>query len=490
MSATVRPELAGVYFDYEAQGAEALPVAIGGIVAVGQIATWGPMRTNVLLTSFDQYTQLFGSDDSPLRRAVFGAFKGEGVAGRAGAGAVLANRMGTTSAAPATKALQNTTPATALTLTALYSGTRGNDFRFTTQAGTVGGTTDLIILDGSLPIEKYTVTSTDIAGLAAQINAGSSYFSAVANITGTALATVTAVAATSGNDGTSLTATEWTALRDALDSERWSVMATPGMTDGAVLASFVAWIQQRRTLGKRSRLVIGGLAAETFSTANTRSTGVNDYDIVNVGGPTLHLDDLGVDASSSDLTARVGGSMAARGESRDLIYARFAGVSIPVGVSLATLTDETAALTSGTTVFTQDTNTTAPIFIREGVTTYTDDSLSPLDQDDVKTHPAALYKRIKNIAIQQGVEWEIIDWATTGDVLGAMPVDDKTRAIIVGTVAGFYSRREDAEIIQPGWTVTLDPDVPVSDDDDFVALLHGIKPTRSVRQLLNRIRIG
>jgi hypothetical protein len=491
VSALARPKLAGSYVDWEAENVLTLPAAIGGIVAIAQTAAWGPIRTPTLLGSFDAFTRAFGPTDCPLRRAVYGAFKGEGRPGHGGAGSVLAYRMGVSgTSAPATKTINNTTPAVAITFTALYHGTRGNDFRFTTQAGTVGGTTDLIILDGSRPVEKYTFTSTDIAGLAAQLNASSDWFSAVANVTGVALATISAVAATGGNDGDTLTATEWTQARDAFDGQRWSLIVTPGMTDSSIRASFVAWIQQRRDLGKRAMLVLGGAAAETVSTANTRSTAINDYDVVNVGGPTLHLDDLGVDASSSDMAARVAGAIANRGERRDLIYARFADVSVPAGVSLPTLTDEASALDAGTTVFTQDTNTGAPIFIREGVTTYANDSLSPVDGEGVKTHPVALYKRIKNLRIQHAVELELNDWATTGDVLGELPVDDRTRAIVIGTVQSFYQRREDAEIVQPGWTVILDPEVEVSDDDDFVALLHGFKPTRSSRQFFHRIRIG
>jgi hypothetical protein len=482
--------LAGSYWTWEAQNAQSVPVSAGQIVAIAQTATWGPIRSVIALGSFDDYTQLFGSDDTPLRRGVFGAFKGEGRAGHGGAGRVLAYRMGTSSAAPAAHTFNNTTPATALTITALYSGTRGNDFRFTTQPGTAAGTTDFLVLDGALVVEKFTYASTDIASLAAQINAGSQWFSAVANITGVALASVTAVAATGGNDGDVLTTAEWLAGQNAFDSERWGIIATPGMTDSAIRAATVAWIQQRNTLGRRSRLVLGGALAETIATANTRSQAINDWNIVNVGGPTLHLDDLNVDASSADMSARVAGAIASRGESRDLIYARFAGVSVPIGVSLATLTDETSALAAGTTCFTQDTNTDAPIFIREGVTTYANDALSTVDADGVKTHPVKLYKRIKNIAIEHGIELEVQDWATSGDVLGEMPVDDKTRSLVIGFIRSIYQRREGAEIIQPGWTVVLDPTVPQSDDDDFVAYLHGFKPTRSLRLMLHRARVG
>jgi hypothetical protein len=264
------------------------------------------------------------------------------------------------------------------------------------------------------------------------------------------------------------------------------------MTDPTIRASFTAWIQQRNTLGRRSMAVIGGALGEDLPTANARSVAVNDYDVINIGVGTLHLDDLGLDVSTADFTPRVAGAIANRGEARDLIYARFADVSL---TSAPLLSDESSALASGTTIFTRDTNADAPVFIREGVTTYSDDSQSPVVNGQ-KTHPVRdsrgikVYASIKNVRIQHAIELEVDDWATAGGVFGDLPVDDKTRGIVLGFITTLYQRREEAEIVQPGWTVTLDPSVEVSDDDDFVQYLHGFHPTRSLRQLYNVARIG
>jgi len=490
MSALARPALAGSYFEWQAQETETLPPAIGGIVAVAQTATWGPVNTPRLFESFEEFTAEFGATDCPLRRAVYGAFKGEGRPGHGGAGAVVAYRIATSAAAEAEATLDNTESDPAIKFTARYPGTRGNDFAFTVQAGSGEDTQDLLILDGARVVERFTFDEEDLDSLAALVNAGSAWFTAEVLDDTEPLAEVSASPASGGDDGASLTASEWTAMRDAFETQRWSIMPLPGVTDSGVIASFVAWIQERRDLGKRGLLVVGGAAGESVATANSRSQSINDYDVVNVGGPTLMLDDLGVTASSSDLTARVAGAIANRGERRDLIYARFADVSVPDGVSLPTRNDEVGALASGTTVFTRDTHTEAPIFIREGVTTYADDSESPVDLDGVKTHPVSLYRRIKNVRIQHAIELAVNDWAESGDVLGELPVNDRTRSLVIGFVADQYQAREDAEIVQPGWTVGLDPQVPVSDDDDFVAFLHGFKPTRSARQMFHRVKIG
>lgn len=493
MASTIRSgapsNLAGSYFNWEAEGTPTVTPSVGGIVAVPATHDWGPLNVAVLLQDLGEFRKIFGAAiDTPLFRAVYGAFKGD-ING--GAGAVLAIRQGTTAADFAKRLLVNTGAVTALTLTALYAGTRGNDFRITIQPSAVGGKSELILLDGALVVEKYTYTTafdaTSAAALAAEINRASDWVSATVGTTGTALTPISAQALAGGNDGTGLAGGDWLALQDTLDAERWSAIAAHGLTDSAVRAAMEAWIEQRNTLGQRSRAVFGGVVGEDLATANARSVALNNWDVVNIGVGSLFLDDLGINVSTSEFVSRVAGAIVNRGETRDMIYVRFPDVTL---TDAPTRADEEDALAAGTTVFSRDTNVTAPVFIREGVTTYTDDSQSPVDDEGNKTHPVEQYKRIKNLSIQHGVELEVNDWATAGGVLGDLPVNDRVRAQVLGFIATLYQRREDAEIIQPGWTVLLDPTVPVSDDDDFVAYLHGWHPTRSLRQMVHRARIG
>jgi hypothetical protein len=485
-----RPPLAGSYFDWEGEQVATVPPSFGSVVAIPATSDWGPIRTAILYPNFEAYRQVFGDTDTPLHRAVYGAFKGEGRPGHGGAGGVLVFRQGVSgTSAAAVKALNNTTPAVALTLTAKYHGTRANALRITTQASAIAGKTDLIILDGTRVDETYTFANTDITAAAAAINAGSKWFTAVANITGVALALVSASAVAGGNDGAVLTGAEWVQAQDAFDAQRWGVIAAYGLTDPTIRAAFVAWIVARNNIGARALAVIGGAAAEDNATANARSVAINDWDVVNLGQGTLHLDDLAVDASTAEFTARAAGSIANRGESRDLIYARFADVSQAAGVAMPTLAEQATALAAGTTVFCKDTNADAPVFIKEGVTTYANDSQSPV-VGGVKTHDVAHYKRIKNLRIQHAIELAADDWFTTGEVAGALPVNDRIRALALGFVKGLYQQREDAEIVQHGWTVVLDQDPPPDDDQDFIQYRHGFHPTRSLRQMFHTARMG
>lgn len=481
----VQPALADVYFDWEAEAASTPQPSVGQVVAVAAVSTYGPVNTVEELDSYDDYLTDFGNDDTELRRAVWGAFKGQGYNGYGGASQVLVYRQATDAAASASKTLQNTTPATALTLTAKQPGTRANSLRITVQASPISGNKQLLVLDGALVVETYDHLATNMAAFASDINELSDWFTAAVGVDGVALANVSSSAVAGGNDGEDLLGADWTATFDAFDRERWGIFPAYNVTDGPTLASIIAWIQDRNTLGQRCFLVIGGATDEVLSTAITRTAGINDYNIINLGEGTLHLTDDDRDCSTAEFTSRYAGARAWRGEARGDIFVRFGDVDLTTGASLA---DQQTALNGGVVVFSRDTYAAAPVFIREARNTYVDDSQSPVDTQGNKTHPVALYRVIKNIAIQQGIEEEVRDWATTGDVLGSLPVDDKTRALVLGRVQTAYSVREAAEVVQPGWTVT--DAAGASDDDDFVAYVHGFHPTRSLRQILNVARIG
>jgi hypothetical protein len=94
-----RPRRPGAYFNFEAQVAQQVPVATGSIVAVPYTHIWGPFKQATLVTNWSEWVSIFGEGDpddpSPGVIAVKQAFKGEGVSGRGGAGAVLAYRTGT-----------------------------------------------------------------------------------------------------------------------------------------------------------------------------------------------------------------------------------------------------------------------------------------------------------------------------------------------------------------------------------------------------------
>jgi hypothetical protein len=50
--------------------------------------------------------------------------------------------------------------------------------------------------------------------------------------------------------------------------------------------------------------------------------------------------------------------------------------------------------------------------------------------------------------------------------------------------------REDAGIIQPGWTVRIAVQPPPSDNDTWVALDYEVQFSRDVQQILNNVTVG
>lgn len=482
----VRPILAGSYFAYEAAEQATLPIGTGQIVAIVETGTWGPINTPTLYGSYEGFKQV-DPTSSPIAKRVYDAFRGQGVDGEGGAGGVLVYRNAdATAARPAVCRLSNTagSPAVALTLTARWTGTFGNGLRATVQAGVDVGTSELVLLNGTLVLATYPFDDADLDTLAATLNDVDGFVTAVVNARTDPLADVANATFTGGVDGATLTATQYTNLFTALESQRFSVLALCGLTDATIRASARAWILARNAAGKRCRAVVGGAASESIATANTRSRGLNTWEMINLGGVTFYDDDRGEDLPTTSFVARFAGMLAARGEMSDVMFARFAGVSLR---SALTTAEEVSALEAGTTTFTRDTNAEAPVFCREAVTAYVDDSGSTLDQNGNKTHPVAYYKRIKNVAIQHGVEIEVTEEEESGRILGRLAVNEQSRSLVLNRVNRAYERREAMQIVQPGWVVRLDPTVPISDDDDFVAYQHAVAPTRTMRQIFHTV---
>lgn len=504
--ATTLPKLAGDYFTWEAEQTRSVPATIGGILAVAGTHDWGPVNTTAhpddvkngtLCGSWTEFVTKFGATETELSRAVFLGFKGQGFGGRGGAGSVLVVRQAGSAAAIASKVLQNTTPAAALTLTALYPGTRANALRVTVQVGTAVGTKELLILDGALLKEKYVFANSGagaLAALAADINLLSSWVSAAVTLdAGVTLADIASTALTGGNDGTTLTGGDWTTTMSVLDVARWAVLAPANLTDPTLLASLRAWQKDRNSRGARCLLVDGAAITETggnVATAVSRAQGTNNWDEVVLGAAVIHDDAFNRDMSTAEYASRAAGGFIARGLKLDAFFMRFSDCSLVSGPSLA---GEEACLDGGVTTFSRDTNVDAPVFIKEGVTSYSNDALSTVDEQGAKTHPVALYKRIKNVRIQHAIELEASEWATSGMVLGEITVGDRGRSMVLGHFKEIYQAYQNGEIVQPGWSVRIDVQATADaggDDSDAIFVLHGFHPTRSVRQMLHTAKIG
>lgn len=483
-SLNARPKRDGAYFRWEGVADRVVPPAVGGIVAVPFTHDWGPEESPTLCLSLTQFQSVYGDNtQTPGYRAVQQAFRGEDLDGIFGAGAVLAVRMVGAAGAPAVKALMNTTPAAALTLTAKYKGTRGNSLKVTVRDYAADTTkTEIILYYGATPVETYRFLDTNIADAAAQINASSDWVTAVANITGVALTTVTSSTFASGNDGGTLIAGDWTDMMTSLETSRFAVFAPFDLTDGTILASLKTWVQTMNDNRRRFLAIVGGAAGEAAATAITRSASLNSEHFVNLGIGT-YKDSLLPDAngdptvlSTSQLVPRLAGILAARGEAQAIDFARLRGVDITVGPVNQDILD---AYDAGVVVLARDSDIDAPVHVETGLTTYTTTTDS--------TKPYSIYSNPKYVRIMGGFETELGEYAAR-HYIGRLPVNKTTREAIMGDAQRFLQARQDANVIQGDWSVGFPADA--SDNDEFIDVLVGIAFGRSLKQVffITRVR--
>jgi hypothetical protein len=494
-SKAARPARPGAYFNWSALPVTTVLPNIGSIVLVPIVHDWGPAETPVVTASLSDFQAKFGPTLSAGYKAVMQAYEGEGVAGRGGAGTVIAYRMTSTAVATASKTVQNTTPAVALTLNARYPGSYGNNLGWANQANALNPATQndfQITLLGQV-VETYTYNKTDIAGLVAQINAVSQWATATLTLSGTALPTATTITALAGGlDGSTLVGQDWTDMMTACGPLRFSLFAPYDLTDNTILASIQAWAIKGNLTGKRFMTVVGGALNESSTTAIARAVilqgiptgapqqGAENFVNLGVGSlidPTLALAAGGSTLSTSQLAPRVAGIMAARGESMSLTFARLANATPGV---MPTDSDILACFNSGIVCFSQDSNPDAPIRIEKGLTAY-------IGGDATK--PYLIYRNPKFMRTMHGIELDITDWATF-NAIGSLQVSDATRAYIVGHAHDVIQARANQGVIQDGFSVGVDPSPPPSDQDEFIALVYGVAFGRSVEQVFNLVYIS
>lgn len=499
-SKSARPIMPGAYFNWIASVPNIVPPSVGSIVCIPFTSDWGPFKTPVLVGSFQEYLGIFGPTiGTPGYNAVWQAFTGEGgFDGRYGAGAVLCYRFGAAAAAKATKALSNTTPAVALTLSAKYEGSYGNNITVTTQDHAADTTQNeiLIFVSGQL-VETYSYLDVNIADAAAQINARSNWVTAVSNITGVALANVAAQAFTTGNDGTATIASDYVAVQSALETQQFGVLCPYGLTDAPTLVALKAWAggasggaNGRNAKGQRFEVVTGGPADELASVAVARALTLNDGNFATVGmghivdSGLLDVNGNAVTLAPSQWAARVAGVLAQRGEAMSLTFARFPGVTLLNGAIDA---DIATCLLGGVMVLANDSDPDAPVHIVSGRTTFVNGA--PNGPAANAAFPYTIYRNPKFMRTMQNIEGEWTQWANS-TIIGRLPVNNKTRDAAVANMQSRLRAREQVGIIQPGWTVGVDLTPPPSDNDEFIALAVGLLFGRSVEQVYFSVNVG
>lgn len=495
-----RPKRPGAYFNFVVQTQEPTLVNSLGVVLVAAQHSWGPEKQAVQVDTWADWLSVFGRGSADHTvftdgyKAAYDAYRGEDVDGRGGAGSVIFYRLTPTGAAAASKSIQNTAPAAAITLTTVYKGLYGNQVAYALVPDATDTTTfdNLVLYVEGVEVERFKYAKTNITDLGAQINGTTPYSSArksnwvaaSAITSGVALtAQATPVSFTGGTDGGSLVSQDYTDMMAAVEPLRFTLFAPYNLVDKTILTALGDWCDTRNGKGKRFMMVTGGAPGESLTDASAGSVtvaGASTFDSPNVVrvGIGTYTDERFGDMGTAALTPRVAGILAWRGEALALTYARLNGVSIKVGPSD---TDAENASSRGVTTLARDSHPTAPTRFETAVTSYTTASNPAM--------PVDIFGNPKFVRTMQGIETELTEFAEA-NVIGLLPVNAGTRDYLRGQMSSRMQARQDAGVIQPKWSVRIATEPAPSDDDSFVALDYAIKFGRSLDQILNTVVVG
>lgn len=451
----VKPENPGVSIKFVGEKITRPAPSFADIVAIPIVHDWGPLGSDAdggkLVSSFAEFEALYGTGDTPGRDAVLGAFNGIGLPGQGGAGGVIPYRMAAAAKARATANRNNTTPASAITFTAKYHGARGNDLSITVDDDPQDVAKDRVrLLFRGAVVETYRYTQTDIAALVAAINLSSKWITATQLITGVAL-TAGTFSLAGGNDGSTLTITEWQAATKALEFREFGLFAPYNLTDATITTAVFTWVQTMVNEMRPIRAFFGGPAGETLAAAITRTALIRDEHVVSLGVGTYRDDVLGKDVSTAQLAPRLAGVAAARGEASALTFADLAGLR-PVAESNPTNIELRPAADAGVTVFRRTSDPNAELRIARGVTTFID----PANL----SKPLAIFSEPRFIGIMDNFIRAMKAWAEA-NVIGDLTVTDDTRAAVRGEAQKMIDSLLTRNLILPG-------DVPNGIDPPFI----------------------
>jgi hypothetical protein len=480
-----RPTRPGSYTRWVALVQERLVPVQNETVFVPFTHNWGPLDTPVTLGSYQDFLSVYGDVAGPGKVAMHQVFNGEGgIDDHWGAGTVIACRIAASSAAKATRTLNNTTPAVAITLSGKYFGTRGNTLRATVQVNAQDGTKkDLIIKDGNVILETYTALATATQTFVDEINLLSDWVTATAGVTGVALADVADAAFAGGLDGSTLVAGDWTELMAVAAAERFAVFAPYDLTDAGIIASLKAWAHDLNSplsaqqKNKRFQVVIGGGAGDTVALAISRSATLDSPYFINLGAGT-YTDELHGTLTTSQLVPRLAGILANRGDAESLSFARLPGLKF--NANPPSDTDIGKALAAGVMVIGRDSHVAAPLRLDGERTTLITNSA---DQ------PLSIYKSPKFVFTMGNFETQINEFMAF-KVVGKLPVTAKdTREFVLGEarrIVGEFVRRGAVSAV-PAPSVEIDLDPPPQPTDEFIALVYEWVFGRSTEQVYHSV---
>jgi len=235
-----------------------------GIAAMICTSTWGPLDEVQTVSSLSDFKKKYGTDSSSVTgyKAAKAFFDNGGI--------LKVLRIAHTGYDKADYTFKDGSDVNAITITAKYDGTYGDNIYVTIVAN--GSNRDVYISDG-LDTESYYNLATN-AAIVAAINTGNLCTAEVETGTPNLVAAITATYLTGGDDGTtSLADADYTTGFDTyLETEDYRYLLIPGKTDNAFQITMKGKLDARATDEKKySRYLTGITASESISTIKART---------------------------------------------------------------------------------------------------------------------------------------------------------------------------------------------------------------------------
>ncbi len=451
----------GAYFNLVDQAIALLEAGETGTVFVVGRADWGPVDTVQTLSSEGEATDIY-DDGLSMEKLVHQAFRG-------GAATVKALRITGSSGAVAVATLDDVVPVSAMDVTALHEGSRANGFTLTVSAHPVSGQ-NLDILEDGVVIETFYSALGDNTEFIAVINANSKLISAALNGAADRVLEVASTPMASGDSGTSVAAGDYTAAQVIAEGNLFDVYVQDDDTTVANQDAAAAWADGRRAAGQRFVTVMGGQAAESVSTAQTRA-GVQDSEGVVYVHPGF-TDDDEVVFIGQEAAARVAGLIAAAGATKSITFNTLADAANVEN----TLTTDEIKIALGLGVCLLVTDNADSTRVEKGLTTLTTFT-AELSKAFAKIRTVAVMD-----AVQNGLELGFAAFigSTTNDVDG--------QKSLIGAGQEFLDTLERSRAIKPGSSIALDDANPPTADQIFVVV--GVTPLDSIEQIFTTVFVS
>lgn len=433
----VRP---GQYNRYENGGAKAKTVT--GVVAAVFSGDWGPLNAVQTLTPDDSVSLVYGNTASEIiDRTMSG-----------GAGKVFSVRIGT-GGTKGSATLKDTTatPASAITATLKYEGTRELGYIIRDVLGDPN-TREFVITEDGVILEKikFAVSAGGEVEALIAASAESNYatMAKVGAYAGTGKLALVASGTFAGGANPTVTTESYSNGFALLETKAWDC-AIVDTNDVAVHAVLSGFVNRMYLLGRMGFAVVGEPSTVAYATRLEHALAYNDYNTIYVG--MGYVNNSNENVEGWEAAALIAGLVASTPSSKSITHT----VIIDAKMLIETLTDAQyqAAVKSGMIAF--SVSSEDKVRVDDGITTLT----NPSGEDDKG------WQKIKRVKIRFEMMTRISN--ATDPLTGQLDGTDDGKTTVLQTAQGVLNDMIAEGKLAGGATIELVEDSTADPDSAY-----------------------